>query len=126
MITLTATFPVPPSEIYNAWLSTDGHTAMTGSSAEVSNEVGGEFTAWDNYIWGTNLELIEDTKIVQSWRTSEFPDEAPDSELIIELEPDDGGTTLTLTHTNVPPSQEEMYEAGWQEHYFDPMSEYFS
>lgn len=126
MITVTATFPVPPNEVYDAWLSTDGHTAMTGSAAEVSNEVGGEFTAWDNYIWGTNLELIEDTKIVQSWRTNEFPDEAPDSELIIELEPDDGGTILTLTHTNVPPSQEEMYEAGWQEHYFDPMLEYFA
>lgn len=125
MITLTSTFNATPQEVYEAWLSTDGHSAMTGSPAEVSNEVGGEFTAWDNYIWGTNLELIPDTKIIQSWRTTEFPDGAPDSELTIELEPEDDGTKLTLTHSNVPAGQEASYETGWQEHYFDPMQDYF-
>lgn len=125
MITLTSTFNATPQEVYEAWLSTDGHSAMTGSPAEVSNEVGGEFTAWDNYIWGTNLELIPDTKIIQAWRTTEFPDGAPDSELTIELEPEDDGTKLTLTHSNVPAGQEASYETGWQEHYFDPMQDYF-
>lgn len=125
MITVTSTFNATPHEVYEAWLSTDGHSAMTGSPAEVSNEVGGEFTAWDNYIWGTNLELIPDTKIIQSWRTTEFPDGAPDSELTIELEPEDDGTKLTLTHSNVPAGQEASYETGWQEHYFDPMQDYF-
>lgn len=125
MITLTSTFNAEPHEVYEAWLSTDGHSAMTGSPAEVSNEVGGEFTAWDNYIWGTNLELITDTKIIQSWRTTEFPEGAPDSELTIELEPEDDGTKLTLTHSNLPAGQEASYEEGWQEHYFDPMQDYF-
>lgn len=125
MITVTSTFNATPQEVYEAWLSTDGHSEMTGSPAEVSNEVGGEFAAWDNYIWGTNLELIPDTKIIQSWRTTEFPDGAPDSELTIELEPEDEGTKLTLTHSNVPAGQEASYEEGWQEHYFDPMQDYF-
>ncbi len=125
MITVTSTFNATPHEVYEAWLSTDGHSAMTGSPAEVSSEVGGEFTAWDNYIWGTNLELVPDTKIIQSWRTTEFPDNAPDSELTIELEPEDDGTKVTITHSNVPPDQEASYEAGWQEHYFEPMQDYF-
>ena len=35
------------------------------------------------YIEGKNLELEKDKKIVQKWRTTEFPDDAPDSDLEI-------------------------------------------
>ena len=32
---LTATIPATPAEIYNAWLTGKGHSAMTGSAATV-------------------------------------------------------------------------------------------
>ena len=51
--------PATPQEIYSAWLSSDGHTALTGSPARVDGQVGGEFTAWDGYIFGVTLELDE-------------------------------------------------------------------
>ncbi|MGD1014454.1 MAG: hypothetical protein ABR963_08730 [Acidimicrobiales bacterium] len=46
-----------PEAIYRAWMSSDGHSAMTGGEAHVDPVVGGEFTAWDQYIKGTTLEL---------------------------------------------------------------------
>jgi len=123
--TVTAFIPAKPQEVYRAWLSSKGHSEMTGSPAKVSNQVGGEFDAWDGYIQGRNLELVPNQRIVQAWRTSEFSDSEPDSHLEITLEPSGSQTKLTLRHTNLP-AHGGQYKEGWVESYFDPMKEYFS
>lgn len=125
MIKLKTILPATPQQIYNAWLSGKGHTAMTGAKATGSKKIGGKFTAWDGYISGTNEKLVENKTIVQHWRTSEFSDRALDSKLVIELKAVQQGTQLTLTHTNTPKAQEASYKQGWQEHYFEPMQAYF-
>lgn len=122
---LSAVIPAPPAEIYKAWLSTKGHTEMTGSSAKVTGKVGGRFSAWDGYIFGRTLELEPNQRIVQAWRTSEFPDMAPDSRVEVYLEKAKGGTKVTLTHTDIPPGQVDSYKQGWKDFYFRPMKEYF-
>jgi activator of HSP90 ATPase len=122
---ISAVIPAKPAVIYKAWLSTKGHTAMTGSSAKVNGRTGGKFTAWDGYIFGTTLELTLDQRIVQAWRTSEFPDDAPDSYVEIFLEEVKGGTKITLIHTNMPVDQVDSYRQGWEGFYFKPMREYF-
>jgi activator of HSP90 ATPase len=122
---LTVVLPATPEEIYAAWLSGKGHAALTGSPAQVDGKVGGKFKAWDGYISGRTLELEPGRRIVQAWRTSEFPDDAPDSRLEIVLEPANDGTKLTLIHSDIPVDQVESYRHGWQESYFDPMQEYF-
>ena len=114
-----------PSEIYDAWLSTEGHSQMTGSVAHASKEIGFEFDAWDGYIFGTNVELEPDRRIVQSWRTSEFGNDHIDSQIEITLEPVDGGTLFTLLHSSVPDGQGH-YEQGWRTHYFNPMKAFFN
>lgn len=123
---LTEVITAKPAEIYQAWLSSAGHTAMTGSPAVVDGKVGGEFSAWDGYIFGKTLELTPHGQIVQSWRTSEFPDDAPDSQVEVNLEEVSGGTRITLKHSNMPVSQVDSYRQGWEDYYFKPMKEYFS
>jgi len=124
---LTITLPANPKAIYDAWLSGKEHTKFTGGKATASTRVKGKFTAWDGYIEGRNLELKAGKKIVQSWRTSEFPDTAPDSLLEVSLAPKAGGkAALTLIHTNIPKGQGKQYKSGWKEHYFEPMKAYFS
>jgi activator of HSP90 ATPase len=114
-----------PAEIYEAWLSSEGHTAMTGNPANVDSNVGGEFSAWDGYILGKTLQMMPNQRIVQTWRTSEFPDEAPDSHLEVLLEEVPEGTRITLTHSNMPEDQVESYRQGWEDFYFKPMKDYF-
>jgi hypothetical protein len=59
------------------------------------------------------------------WRTSEFPEDHPDSRLELELRPEAGNKTrLRLTHTGVPRSQAKSYEKGWVEHYWTPLRGY--
>ncbi len=123
---ISAVIPAAPAEIYKAWLSTKGHTAMTGSTAKVDGKIGGKFTAWDGYIFGATLELIADQFIVQAWRTSEFPDEVPDSLVEISLKETKGGTKVTLTHSQIPDGQVDAYWQGWDDFYFTPMLAYFT
>lgn len=125
MILLEKEFAVSPEVIYEAWLDGEKHAAMTGAAATGSAEEGSVFTAWDGYISGKNRTLIPNTKIVQAWRTTEFPDDAPDSTLTIELSESVTGTLLKLTHEGTPQDQEANYEQGWNDHYFIPMQEYF-
>ncbi len=121
---LTVTFPVKAEKIYKAWLSSNGHTEMTGSPAKVDGKVKGEFTAWDGYIWGTFLELDENKRILQAWHTGEFPEGAEDSIVEIFLKEENGKTELTLKHINIPEGQN-SYKQGWEDFYFKPMKAYF-
>lgn len=113
-----------PSEIYDAWLSSEGHTAMTGSPAVASSVVGETFEAWDGYITGENLALEPGRRIVQSWRTTEFTSDEQESLVEILLEPAFEQTRLILRHSNLP-EHGTQYEQGWEDAYFVPMRIYF-
>jgi len=115
-----------PEQLYRAWLDGEMHGAFTGSAAQVDPQVGGRFTAWDGYITGTNLILEPFRRIVQSWRTTEFPAGSPDSHLEVLLEEGEAGTTLRLVHTEIPDGQAEDYRQGWEDYYFKPMQDYFA
>ena len=123
--TLIVTINAKAEKFYEAYLSSEGHTALTGSPARVDGTVDGDFTAWDGYIQGMFLQLEKNKRIVQAWRTAEFPDDAEDSIVEILLEEDHGKTKLTLKHTNIPKGQMDNYKTGWEDFYFKPMREYF-
>ena len=123
--TLTVMINAKAGTIYKAWLSSEGHSAITGSPAKVEGVVGGNFVAWDGYIEGMFLELKENKRIVQAWRTTEFPAEAEDSIVEILLEENHGKTKLTLKHSNIPEGQADGYKSGWDDFYFTPMKKYF-
>jgi activator of HSP90 ATPase len=123
--TLTETIPATPQQIYDAWLDSDGHSGMTGGKAMASSIEGGAFTAWDDYISGRNLVLEPGRRIVQSWRTTRFADQDPDSRIEVLLEPVEAGTLLTLHHTHVPDGHTGYQDGGWQDHYFEPMKRWF-
>ena len=122
--TLTAHFPVDAATIYNAWLNSHEHTAMTGGDAHCSSNIGEAFSAWDGYISGENTFLTPGQEIIQTWRTTAFDPEDEDSVLTIRLKDTASGCELTLVHTNIPEGQRQ-YEQGWIDHYFEPMKAYF-
>ncbi len=122
---LTCNLPAKPETVYAAWLDSEAHSAMTGAPASIAAVVGASYTAWDGYIRGQTLELVPGRRIVQSWRTSEFTDDDPDSTVVVELEPTRSGARLTLTHTRVPDAQTSYEESGWRDFYFEPMKAYF-
>lgn len=124
-IKISIVLPAGAKALYEAWMSGKGHSAFTGAKAVVSPKIGGKFSAWDGYIFGKTLELKPYKKIVQSWRTTEFPEGSKDSRLEIIFEEAKGGTKMTLVHTEIPEGQGGEYRQGWSDYYFKPMKEYF-
>ncbi len=122
-ISVSDIIPARPERVYSAWLSADEHGKMTGSTA--TDEGDGRFTAWDGYISGRTVSAVPHSKIVQAWRTTEFPEGDPDSLLTITFEPSGDGTKLTFDHQNLPAGQAESYAKGWEEYYFTPMKAFF-
>ena len=122
---ISTEFKVDHQKLFNAWLNSQQHAAFTGFPATCSDKVGGSFIAGDNYIFGKNLELILHQRIVQSWRTTDFPEDSPDSVLEIVFVPTEDGTKLILKHSNIPTGQGGNYRQGWEEYYFKPMRNYF-
>lgn len=122
---LVCELPAAPEAVYTAWLSSEEHSAMTGGEAKIGASPDAPYKAWDGYIEGRNVELVPGRRIVQTWRTSEFPNGHPDLLLTVELEPIAGGARLTLTHRGVPDGQTSYETHGWKEFYFEPMRVYF-
>jgi uncharacterized protein YndB with AHSA1/START domain len=123
--TISVVLHASPKRIYEAWMSSAEHGAFTGDTAEIEDRVGGAHSAFSGYITGRTLELVPNKRIVQSWRTTEFPEGSPDSRLELTLEAVKGGARLTLHHSQLPDGQGPKYEEGWKENYFQPMQAYF-
>ena len=122
----TVFFKAAPEEIYDILLDPRKHSEFTGSPAKTSAKAGAAFTAWEGYIFGKNLELVKGKKIVQEWKTTEFPEGYPASRLELTLTPKKGGTELKMVHSNVPAEQVASYTDGWKSSYWDPLKEYIA
>jgi len=115
--------PGTPKEVYEAYVDSAKHAAFTCFSAEIARSEGGDMRAGGDYISGRMLELVPDTRIVQTWHASDFP-EGHYSRLEIDLEPSDKGTLLHMTHSGVPAEMEKDISEGWPRHYWDPLRAY--
>jgi activator of HSP90 ATPase len=123
---IQSTFKVKSEILFNAWLDSKIHSEMTGSDAEIDPELNGSFSIWNGYITGTTPELVKNKKIVQNWRTTDFPAGSDHSVIEIAFNPTPDGTKLNLWHYNIPDGQGKEYKAGWKQYYFKPMKEYFN
>ncbi|MGA2976656.1 MAG: SRPBCC domain-containing protein [Spirochaetia bacterium] len=122
---VSAVIPAAPRQVYEAWMNGKMHAKMTGSAAKISARVGGAFSAWDGYISGKTQALKPYSRILQSWRTSDFSPEEADSSLEVLFEKAKTGTKVTLVHTNIPAGHGAEYRKGWIDFYFKPMKKYF-
>ncbi len=113
----------PPDEVYEALTKADTIEMWTGESAEMSHDSGTEFSLWDGSIVGKNLEFDPGKKIVQHWY---FGEQSPDSIVTLILHPHKQGTSVELTHTNIPDEAFEDIIQGWNESYFGSLQEFYS
>jgi activator of HSP90 ATPase len=125
-ITQKVVVPAPPEEVYEAFMDAKKHAAFTGSKATSDPKVGGEFSAWDGYITGKNLELEKPNRIVQEWITTEWPEGYPPSKFELTFTKVKGGTEITMVHSKIPADQADEYKQGWIDNYWDPLKEYFA
>ena len=116
----SVTLKAAPHEVYEALMDSRKHARFTHDKARISRQVGGAFTAYGDYISGTNLELVPDRKIVQAWHAADWP-EGHLSRVTFKLARIKGGTRLSFTHTGVPESEVESLKQGWIDNYWLPL-----
>lgn len=110
-----------PKDVYNALTNKTMLDIWTGEEAEMEPVAGTAFSLWGGSISGVNLEFEENTKIVQKW----FFDDEENSIVTMKLHPHKKGTSLELTHTNIPDEAFENISEGWDEDYFGALNELF-
>ena len=111
---------ISAATLYELYLDAKKHSAVTGAVAKINQKEGSVFTFYGDYITGKNLQLIKNKLIVQSWLASDWSADDIDSTFIIELEEKENGTTLYITHANVPLRQAKSLSDGWHEYYWNP------
>ena len=119
----TIFFSASPSEVFEALMDEKKHAEFTGSSAKIERNVGGKFSVWDGYATGENKELVKDKLIVQTWRASDWPENAG-SIVKFEISKENNRTKLNFTQTGVPKEFYEDVSAGWKDFYWKPMQKY--
>ncbi len=116
-------FKASPHDVYEALMDSRKHAQFTGDSAEISREVGGRISAYGGYIEGTNEKLLPDRKIVQRWRSSDWP-VGLYSTATFDLKKVPSGTRLSFTHSGVPGEDYEAKSEGWVESYWEKMKQF--
>ena len=116
------TLKANPHDVYEALMDEKKHARFTQSKTSISRKVGGKISSGDGYIDGTNLELVPDLKIVQSWRGSDWP-AGHYSKATFQLTPVQNGTRLTFTQSGVPLEQYDAISQGWKDYYWEPVKQ---
>jgi uncharacterized protein YndB with AHSA1/START domain len=124
-LTMETVILASPERVYAAWVDGSEHSEFTGGEAIIDAREGGRHTAWSGYIEGRFVALDPGKRLVMTWRTTEFDESDPDSQLEVHFHGDGGGTRLEIVHTSLPVGGAHKYETGWREFYFVPMRKYF-
>ena len=120
----TVLFNASVNDIYEYLISAKKLSKITGGKASNTEKIGGKFSAYDDYIFGTNIELVPGKKIIQKWACQDFPDKTF-SDLKIELvKKGEKLTELSFTQENVPDELFEDLSEGWNQFYWEPIQDY--
>jgi activator of HSP90 ATPase len=96
-----------------------------GKPAEISTESGGAFSLFGGYIFGRNIELLPNERIVQAWRTAEW-DPGAYSIAKFELAEQGEGTKIIFDHAAFPKGAGEHLAAGWKANYWEPLEKFLA
>lgn len=92
-----------------------------GGPAKMSDKVGSQFSLWGGDIYGKNIEVIANKKLVQEWFGGKW--DKP-SIATFALSSKNDQTTIEFTHVDVPESEYKDIEQGWKDYYLGPLKDY--
>ncbi|KKQ42126.1 MAG: Activator of Hsp90 ATPase 1 family protein [Microgenomates group bacterium GW2011_GWC1_37_8] len=83
--------------------------------AKMSSKKSEKFSLWGGSIYGTNLEVIPQKRLVQEWYSDDDPDTATKAVFILTHK--DGCTTLFLKHSGLTSKNYDSVDKGWDDFY---------
>lgn len=86
----------------------------------VGAETGAQFQAFGGQISGATISAIAPRLIVQSWRSTNFGEDDPDSTLILSFVPEGRNGRIDLIHIDVPERDFQGVSESWEKYYWIP------
>ncbi|HUJ71719.1 MAG TPA: SRPBCC family protein [Verrucomicrobiae bacterium] len=114
----------PPARVFEALMDSRKHAAFTGERASISRRVGSAFRCYGSYITGFNLEIDPGKRIVQAWRSRDWPKGAYSIVTFALSKMAGGKTKLRFTQVGVPAGDYARKNTGWRTHYWEPLKRY--
>jgi activator of HSP90 ATPase len=107
-------------QVWKALVDPETIDEWGGGPSKMNSRVGSDFELWNGDIYGKNIEVIENSKLVQEWFGGDW---AKPSIVTFTLKKDIKGTVLELEQNNVPNDEFDDIDQGWDEFYLGPMKE---
>jgi activator of HSP90 ATPase len=120
------TLKASPEELFDAFLDSKKHSALTGAPAKISKKPGGAFHAFGGAILGRTLMIVPKRMIVQAWRAAHWKATDPDSILVVQFSKAAGGGRIDIAHVNVPSHDHKGVTNGWPKYYWKPWKAYLA
>lgn len=123
----TIVLPAPADSLFEMYLDPAAHAAFTGFPVTIGPEPGADFQAFNGQLSGQVLAVVRPRLIVQSWRSTKFQADDPDSTLILSFsaEPNQADQgRIDLVHLDVPDHDFRDVTEGWSKYYWVPWREY--
>ena len=116
--------PAPPESLLEMYLDPAAHEAFTGAPVTIGAEKGDGFSAFGGALSGSMLAVVRPSLIVQSWRSTQFKADDPDSTLILTSTAEGQDGRIDLVHLDVPDHDYEGVTQGWENYYWIPWRRY--
>lgn len=111
-----------PEKVFEALVNEEIIQHWSGDEAKMSAEVGARFSLWGGQMFGTNLEVVKNKKLVQEWCYDQW--EEP-SRVTFLIKDNGENTIVELLHEDVPERSVKNISDGWNLYYLGAMQEMF-
>ncbi len=113
----------PVSKVWLAFVDPTEIEKWGGSPAKMSDKPGEKFELWGGDVFGTNIEVVENKKLVQEWYGGNW---TKSSKVVFIFENLGDKTKVILTHTNLPENEVENFDQGWKDYYLGAITTYLN
>ena len=112
--------PAAPEALFEMYVDARQHAAFTGSEVTVSREPGSTFSAFGGALSGRMVATVPGRLVVQTWRSTNFGVDDPDSILVLAFSEAVSGGRIDLVHIGVADRDYDGVSEGWRKFYWDP------
>src|ERR1051326_5589293 len=105
-----------PAQVFKALTDPKIIKKWSGAPAKMSARKGANFEIWGGDMFGKNLDVLKNKKLVQEWNTKTFS-----SKVTFTLKAKGKSTVVDLLHEEVPTASKKNYSDGWKQYYLGAM-----
>jgi len=116
----TVSIKAPVSSVYRMLMDPRQHSKLSEGKATITSKPGSKFSVWGGGIHGFTLIAVKNKKLIQAWRSEEWPKDHY-TVVSFHFRKAGKGTRLVFDHYGVPSSSYKSISYGWKTYYWTPM-----